>query len=270
ELGAGKSFLCRYIHRRRGGAAGNLWVIQCGAGGGTLKQKLGSLLERAAEGDPESKGTLVLEQVEELPPEWQHQFVGFLEATGDTGLRVLATTRGALKKAVDAGHFREDLYWRLGVLQLRVPPLRERKDDLEPLLAAFLVQVAREPIPFSGEGLSRLLRYRWPGNVRELGSFAQRYWLLWKGLPLFPAEERERMALDDFLSAVEEDALRAPIAVIPGTLESMEAQIMSEMARRIKGSKAEVARRLGISRTTLWKRMKEAGRAPAGGEGMIG
>jgi len=263
ELGVGKSFLCAYIHRHGPLADQEMLVVPCGGGPQVLKDRLGKLLDRGSE----FQGTLVLEEVEELPPEWQAGLLGLLEQEG-CGFRVLATTRGKLKEAVDGGRFREDLYWRLSELQLRVPPLRERTEDLEPLLGAFWTELAGQPLSLTAAGKERLLRYHWPGNVRELRNFAHRYYLLWKGLPLFPPEEREKMALDDFLSAVEEESLRAPIQVIPGTLESMQAQIMREMTRRIKGSKAEVARRLGISRTTLWKRLKEAGRASAGGEGI--
>ncbi|MEW6547482.1 MAG: sigma 54-interacting transcriptional regulator [Bacillota bacterium] len=263
ELGAGKSFMCTYIHRHGPLADQQLVVVSCAGSPHSLKERLGKAMDRGNG----LQGTLVLEQVEELPSEWQAALLGLLEQEG-SGIRVLATTRGKLKQAVDEGRFREDLYWRLGELQLRVPPLRERAEDLEPLLAAFWAELAGQALTLTPAGRERLARYHWPGNVRELRNFAHRYWLLWKGLPLFPPEEREKMALDDFLSAVEEESVHAPIQVVPGTLESMQAQIMYEMARRIKGSKAEVARRLGISRTTLWKRLKEAGRATAGGEGI--
>jgi transcriptional regulator with AAA-type ATPase domain len=263
ELGVGKSFLCAYIHRHGPMADQEMRVVSCSVGAQAAKERLGKLLDRGSG----FQGTLVVEEVEELPPEWQAGLLGLLEQEG-CGIRVLATTRGKLKEAVEGGRFREDLYWRLSELQLRVPPLRERAEDLEPLLRAFWMELAGQPLPLTTAGRERLLRYRWPGNVRELRNFAHRYYLLWKGLPLFPPEEREKMALDDFLSAVEEESLRAPIQVVPGTLESMQAQIMREMTRRIKGSKAEVARRLGISRTTLWKRLKEAGRVSVGGEGM--
>ncbi|MDI6893208.1 MAG: sigma 54-interacting transcriptional regulator [Bacillota bacterium] len=263
ELGAGKSFMCAYMHCHGPLAGQQLVVVSCGGSPHALKDRLGRVTDKGNS----FQGTLVLEQVEELPPEWQASLLGLLEQE-EGGVRVLATTRGKLKQAVDEGRFREDLYWRLSELQLRVPPLRERLEDLEPLLAAFWTELAGQPLDLTAPGRQRLLRYRWPGNVRELRNFAHRYFLLWKGLPLFPPEEREKMALDDFLSAVEEESLRVPIQVVPGTMESMQAQIMHEMARRIKGSKAEVARRLGISRTTLWKRLKEAGRATAGGEGI--
>lgn len=265
ELGTGKSFLCAYIHRHGPLADQEMLVVPCGGGSQALKQRLGKLLDNGSG----FQGTLVLEEVEELPPEWQAGLLGLLEQEG-CGIRVLATTRGKLKEAVEGGRFRGDLYWRLSELQLRVPPLRERAEDLEPLLGVFWTELAGQPLPLTPAGKERLLRYHWPGNVRELRNFAHRYYLLWRGLPLFPPEEREKMALDDFLSAVEEESLRAPIQVVPGTLESMQAQIMREMTRRIKGSKAEVARRLGISRTTLWKRLKEAGRVSAGGEGISG
>lgn len=263
ELGTGKSFLCAYIHRHGPLADQELRVVPAGAPPAVLERKLAEVLDKGSA----FQGTLLLEHVEDLPAEWQVRLLELLEQQ-ETGPRVLATTRGKLKEAVDEGRFRADLYWRLGELQLRVPPLRERGEDLEPLLEAFWLELAGGPLPLTPAGRGRLLRYHWPGNVRELRNFAHRYWLLYKGLPLFPPEERERMALDDFLSAVQEEALEAPIQVIPGTLENMQAQIMREMARRIKGSKAEVARRLGISRTTLWKRLKEAGRATAGGEGI--
>lgn len=263
ELGAGKSFLCAYIHRQSPLADRPLVMVPCGGSAHSLQERLGKPLDKGSGW----QGTLVLEEVEGLPGEWQARLLAFLEQ-GQGGTRVLGTTRGRLKEAVEEGGFREDLYWRLAELQLRVPPLRERTEDLEPLLEAFWAELAGQPLALTPSGRERLLRYRWPGNVRELRNFAHRYWLLWKGLPLFPPEEREKMALDDFLSAVEEESLQAPIHVVPGTLESMQAQIMHEMARRIKGNKAEVARRLGISRTTLWKRLKEAGRAAAGGEGI--
>jgi transcriptional regulator with PAS, ATPase and Fis domain len=198
ESGTGKEVVARHIHRKSGRADGPFVALNCatlqgdlleselfghekGAFTGAHKTKPGSI-ERA-EG-----GTLFLDEIGELGAgpqakllralqERQFKRVGGTKVL-DADIRIVAATNRDLRKEVESGAFREDLYYRLNVVSIRLPPLRERPEDLEPLvehaLARYTAELGRGPLPISEDAWTLLRAYPWPGNVRELNNVIER------------------------------------------------------------------------------------------------
>ncbi|GLK77067.1 sigma-54-dependent Fis family transcriptional regulator [Methylopila jiangsuensis] len=249
-------------------------------------------------------GTLFLDEVGELPPEAQVKLLralqeGEVDPVGakrpvKVDIRVLSATNRELAARARAGAFREDLYYRLNVFPIRVPPLRARKDDLADLARRFLARFAAEedrPVrDISAAALDLLERYDWPGNVRQLENAVFRAVVLAESDVLRPAdfpqisaqlgEEPERapaprFALADDLAEPElERRLEAPALPLFDasgqlrTLERLEADAIRYAIRHHRGQMTEVARRLGIGRSTLYRRIKDLGLdAECGGQG---
>jgi DNA-binding NtrC family response regulator len=171
ENGAGKTLLAEYIHTRSLRGANRLVTIRCGALPETLLESelFGDTFHTAV------AGTVVVEGVAELPLRLQGLLLDNLEradrdfpvsSAGPTGIRVIATANRSLPELVASGQFREDLLQRLGIFELTLPPLRDRRRDI-PLLARYFVERLR-PVAFSPAAMRLMQRYRWPGNVREL------------------------------------------------------------------------------------------------------
>ncbi|MDI6822822.1 MAG: sigma 54-interacting transcriptional regulator [Bacillota bacterium] len=208
-------------------------------------------------------GTLFLDEIGDLPASSQAALLrvldhGHVRRVGGTRLvrtdvRVIAATNVDLVNAVEAGRYRRDLYFRLSSLALRLPPLRERVEDI-PILAEAFLQENRERYgydfpPFDGEALGMMLSHQWPGNVRELKSFVEQYCLAIRELSEEPAS-----------------VVRALLGRSPshqdgrgsgGLLRRIEREVIEELLRDRRYRKKDLARILGVSRTTLWKRMKE-------------
>jgi transcriptional regulator with GAF, ATPase, and Fis domain len=208
ESGTGKELIARAIHEEGARSGRPLIKLNCsavpeglfeseffghvkGAFTGALKDKPGRF--ELADG-----GTLFLDEIGEVPLAKQAKLLRVLqeqelERVGDTrtrklNVRVVAASNRDLKKEVEEGRFREDLFYRLGVFPIEVPPLRERRDDIAPLVAHFVRQSARRmnrPEPqMSKSALDQLATYRWPGNVRELQNTVERAIILWREGPL--------------------------------------------------------------------------------------
>ena len=205
ESGTGKELVARALHDHSGRAKGPFVVVDCsaiaehlidshlfghlrGAFTGAERDRKGAFVEA-------SGGTLFLDELGELPLPVQAKLLRALEAqtvqpvgadrpvTIDT--RVVAATHRDLARMVDAKEFRFDLFYRLAVVHVALPPLRERLDDLPLLVAAFYAARGAEPGPIDGDNLDRLRRHAWPGNVRELRNALERAWALSGGLVAF-------------------------------------------------------------------------------------
>ncbi|MCP5152529.1 MAG: sigma 54-interacting transcriptional regulator [Ectothiorhodospiraceae bacterium] len=205
ESGVGKEMVARAIHERSGRAGRPLVKVNCasipkdlfeseffghvrGAFTGAHRDRVGRL--QLADG-----GTLFLDEVGEIPPDLQSKLLRALqerefERVGDdrtvkVDVRVVAATNRDLETEVRAGRFREDLYYRLGVFPIRVPPLRERPEDIAALAEHFLTracaELGREPMRLSRQQVQRLTRHRWPGNIRELRNVIERAVILGSG-----------------------------------------------------------------------------------------
>ena len=170
-------------------------------------------------------------------------------------VRVIAATNKNLEEAIAAGTFREDLYYRLRVVPLHLPPLRERGGDLDLLLAAFTerlcrVHACKAPV-YAPETMERLRRYPWPGNIRQLESAVERAVHLAEGGALLP----EHFGIADLMEN------RRPAAPAPAqaTLEDIERQAIAAALVRFGGNISQTAFALGVSRPTLYRKMSKYG-----------
>jgi len=173
--------------------------------------------------------------------------------------RIVATTNADLKKCIQEKKFREDLYYRLNVIPVRVPPLRERKGDISVLAEHFLSKYAaengkRKPA-LPGETLDALAAYPWPGNVRELENVIERAVLVCQGNALLPGH----LALDGGETDAGGDArpAGAPASLAPATLRDMEKNLIFSTLKQVKGNKTKASEILGISVRTMRNKLNE-------------
>lgn len=277
ESGTGKELLARYIHQSSRRAQGPFVAFNCGALSedlaanelfghekgaftGAQTRKIG-LLE-AAQG-----GTLFLDEVAELHMSVQIKLlralqerevlrVGAVEPV-KIDVRVLAASNRDLQEAVAAGQMRGDLYFRLNVVTLSLPPLRERRDDI-PLLAYFLlrkfaVTMDRPVREISPEAMQRLAEYDYPGNVRELSNFIER------GVALAQGEVLDVEHLPQHLGRLTVRVFTPELAAAPATLEAQEKEHILRALEMTAGNRTEAARMLGIDRVSLWRKLKKFG-----------
>jgi transcriptional regulator of acetoin/glycerol metabolism len=267
ETGTGKEVLVRAIHEAAGPAQ-PLVVFNCGAASKDLLASelfghvrgafTGALAEgRAGRFELAHGGILCLDEIGELPLDMQPILLRVIEEAvvyrvGDTqgrpvDVRLIAMTNRNLRREVAAGRFRADLFYRLSVTSIEIPPLRERKGDITRLVAHFNDKLAEKhgaaPIRFSAEAVRALESYAWPGNVRELRNIVE-------GLLLTGARD---IALSD-LPAEIADAKTAPTGM---RLEDTARAAMLRAIESCEGNLSEAARQLGISRSTLHRRMRE-------------
>ncbi len=266
ESGTGKELAAIAIHERSARASGPLVTINCGAiPENLLESELFGYEKGAFTGASQSRkgrfeaadgGTVFLDEVGELAPSLQVKLLRFLqdhviERIGGRGgfaldVRVLAATNRDLQAMVDAGSFREDLYFRLAVLTIEMPPLHARGDDIVLMAQYFLRRYAREakqaPRAYARETIEAMRRHPWPGNVRELINRVRRAIVLAEGSLILPSDLG--LSAPDHVPAVVtlRDARRkAEVACLRAALE------------RAAGNKVEAARLLGISRTQLYE-----------------
>ncbi len=282
ESGTGKTLLARTLHQRSGRSAGPFVEVNCGAiPAGLLESELfgasrgaftGATKDRPGRFEAADGGTLFLDEIGTASPDLQVKLLRVLqdrafERVGETetrtvDVRVVAATNVDLTRAVADGTFREDLLWRLRVVSLELPPLRERPADVamlaERVLARLAAEHARPERPLSARAVAACVAHAWPGNVRELEHRLERAVLLAQG------QEIEPMDLgDDFVRA--EPAVGAVGALFrPGRslkelLESPEREILRLALEHCGGSRKEAARLLGIDRTTLFNKMRRHG-----------
>jgi two-component system, NtrC family, response regulator AtoC len=267
ESGTGKELVARAIHAQSPRKDAAFIAVNCAAIPETLIESelfgyargafTGANADRAGLVEAAHGGTLFLDEIGELPLQAQSRLLrvlqdGEVRRVGATGsrranVRLIAATHRDLKKMSDANSFRSDLYYRLRVVEVKLPPLRERGADvleLAKVLGARLAKKLGRPEPrFSDESLAALSAHHWPGNVRELENALERALILSDGLPL----TTELLGLEDTAPPV--------LAVVPPEDASLEAYFR-RFVEDHQGtlSETELARRLGISRKTLWER----------------
>lgn len=269
ETGTGKELIARTIHEsshRRN----RPWVdINCAALPENLvESELFGYEKGAFSGADSSKpglfeladrGTLFLDEIGELQLQTQVKLLRVLDGQPfyrlggnrkiHVDVRIVAATNQDLEAAVKAGRFRQDLFHRLGQFQLRVPPLRERPEDIVALAEHFLrLKAARKS--FSEQAISALLAHSWPGNIRELRNLVARMAME------SPATEIDFSSLSAALTA-EPAAMRSTASLPVGNLESMEEQMIIKALERTGGQRTLAAEQLGISRRTLSRKLKE-------------
>lgn len=289
ENGTGKELVARAVHRMSRRADKRFVATNCSAFNDNLLEselfghKRGSFT--GAVGDKPGLfsvadgGTFFLDEVGDMSPALQVKLLRVLQEgvfmpVGATepkkvDVRIVAATNRDLQTMVRDGTFREDLYYRLNVVQIRVPALRERKDDI-PLLAEFflgrLAQRDGRHKALSRAALERLLAHRWPGNVRELENEIERLWVL-SGDEGLIGEEHLSPALGRGVGA-QPDAASAPTAPaaellegfgamsLPDAVEALERRMISDGLRAAKGNKTRAAEALGISRRNLIRKVQ--------------
>jgi transcriptional regulator with PAS, ATPase and Fis domain len=183
--------------------------------------------------------------------------------THKVDVRLVAATNRDLRAALEEGTFREDLYYRLNVVAIDIPPLRDRKEDIPALADFFLERYSKESgKPLTGiapEAIKRLMEYHWPGNIRELQNIIER------GVTLSTAPASGKTTLDAADIYLEDHAARSsssatPHVLPPGmTLEQWEDETIREALRRANGNKSQAARALGLSRNALRYRLSKLG-----------
>jgi DNA-binding NtrC family response regulator len=278
ESGTGKEVVARTIHDLSPRASGRFVAISCAAIPETLLESeilghekgafTGATASRSGCFELADKGTLLLDEIAEMPASLQSKLLRVLEEkkvrrVGGTrefpvDVRVLAATNASVEKRLASGQFREDLYFRLNVFTLNLPPLRERPEDIPILANAFLEEYARDNrktvVGFADEALMLLHRYSWPGNVRELRNAIQRAVILAK---------EEEVQPSDLPPAVRPNVRMDPsrprsLSVQVGTpLAEVEKAVILETLQGCKGNKTRAASMLGISAKTLHLKLKQ-------------
>ena len=219
-----------------------------------------------------NKGTLFLDEIGELDPRVQVKLLRVLDNVSyyrlggnkkiAVDVRVIAATNRNLEEEVAAGKFRRDLYHRLSQIQLHVPPLRERKEDLIPLAEHFLGE-QRRTVKFSPEVIELIRRYSWPGNVRELKNVISKAAMTAEG-DVIKLSDLPR----EVLHSQGEDSSTAPL--LEGDLDGMERRMIEQALKRSSGDQTQAAKQLGISRRTLSRKLKaysaEASKMPVLGK----
>ncbi|MEW6662760.1 MAG: sigma 54-interacting transcriptional regulator [Bacillota bacterium] len=282
ESGTGKEVFANSIHNISPRCLGPFVAVNCA----TLPQ---SLLESELFGYEEGAftgakkggqaglfelahaGTIFLDEVSEISLGTQAQLLRVLQEKairrvgGDkiisVDVRVIAATNSDLMQRVRAGQFRADLYYRLNVLKLNIPPLRERKEDFQLLIEYFLSRHKKsgQDIKIPEMFISRLQKHSWPGNVRELENFVQKFAILSEDdKDVFGLLEDLYMEFSHLEQEMQVQGHYADtITVEIGTLKSMELQLIEQLIRRSDDDKTSLARKLGISRSNLWSKLKE-------------
>jgi DNA-binding NtrC family response regulator len=265
ESGVGKELLARLIHRCSPRAASPFVSINCAAVSETLVESelfghekgafTGADCVHAGRFERAKGGTLLLDEIGEMPLKLQAKLLRVLEEKEfervggrvplHTDVRIVSTTNRDLFREATQGGFRLDLFYRLNVVPIRIPPLRDRRDDVLPLAEHFLAKFRQEGNGFV-EGLTddarqALVEHSWPGNVRELRNAVLRGCLL---------AEKPLLDAADF-------ALHSPISVhAEATLDDLERQAILQMLQQTKGNKTAAAIRLGITPRTLANKLK--------------
>jgi two-component system response regulator HydG len=277
ESGTGKELVARALHAGSRRSQKPFVPVNCAAITETLLESelfghargafTGATRARRGLFEEASGGTLFIDEITETAPGFQAKLLralqeGEIRRVGESmpvrvDVRVIASTNREIKQAVAERRFREDLYYRLAVVPLRVPPLRERREDVPLLVEHFLEAHARRTgvrKRLDPEALARLETYSWPGNVRELENLVEQAAALSQGPVITPVD----MPFDT----------PGPDQPPPGTLaeavEEAERRAITAAVQRCQGDLGEAARQLGVSSTTLWRRMKRLA-IPGGG-----
>jgi len=270
ESGAGKDLIASFIHSRSPRSAQPLVKIDCATLPGDLIEAelfgyergafTGAIETRAGRFEAAQKGTMVLDEIAHLSNDAQAKLLRVIETreferlggrkTIKLDARLIALTNVDLETAVKAGRFREDLFYRLNVISIRVPPLRERKQDLSKLIQHFLKQYSakhgRNVQGVSPEAREVLQAYDYPGNARELANIIERAVIV---------EAGKRIEKDDLPRGVIAAVSARQQKERPQSLAQLEAAYIAEMLSATGGNKAECARILGISRKNLYEKI---------------
>lgn len=283
ESGTGKELVARalYTNSRRKGHA--FVAVNCGAIPETLLESelfgyvrgafTGAVRDKVGKFEAANHGTIFLDEIGTMPMHLQSKLLRVLqeqevERIGSTkpvklDVRIISATNADLEEQVRNGGFREDLYYRLNVIPLNLPPLRERREDILPLVSNFLEKfcnlMGRPMMSISRSALDAMEMYRWPGNVRELENVVERLAALTEG---------EQIDVDDLPAEIADKGCHpkglcldlSPDGIdMPAAIADLEKRLISKALERSAGVKAKAAGLLGINRTTLVEKIKRLG-----------
>lgn len=279
ETGVGKELFARLIHSRLSNEDAPYVPVNCAA---ISSELIGAELFGYADGaftgaapggragkfELADRGVLCLDEIGDMPIELQPYLLRALEQraiyrVGDSkrrpvDVRLVAMTNRDLRQEIDKGSFRRDLFYRIGVMTIEVPPLRERGDDILALIDHFSDHYAKEygrpKLVFTERVVAQLSAYQWPGNVRELRNVVQRFYLI-KSDTVVTLQDLPPEIQSDF-EAGNEDSLEHILGGYSGDLESIEARAIRRTILAENGNLTRVATFLGISRPTLYRKMK--------------
>ena len=278
ESGVGKDMIARALHQHSPRKNFPFVKINCTALPENLMESelfgfekgafTGANTSKPGKFEQADKGTVFLDEIGDVPSHIQVKLLRILQereferlgsnVTRSVDVRIVAATNVNLRAALEQGRFREDLYYRLNVVPINIPPLRERKEDIPFLVLHFLKQLTKElgsPVKdISPSAMDRLLEYEWPGNVRELENTLERSIVLASGEVLEPADIRIESARAPTASSSQ--SLLLPEGT---TLEQWEQMMIREALRRSNGNKSQAARILGLTRNALRYRLSQMG-----------
>ena len=280
ESGTGKEMVAKVIHQLSPRAQQPMVTVHCAALSATLLESelfghekgafTGAHERRIGRFEQAQGGTLFLDEIGEIDATLQIKLLRFLgertfERVGSNktltaDVRLIAATNKNLEERVKAGGFREDLFFRLRVVEIWLPPLRERPEDIPLLAQAFLREFAQEnekPVRgFTADALEGMLRHQWPGNVRELRTAVEHAVVLCRG---------EKVTMRDLPAPVRNATVSSPSAALDSraqpaekdlSMDGAEKEAILRALKETEGNRAEAARRLGIGRRTLQRKMK--------------
>ena len=300
ETGVGKEVIANSLHQLSPRRTGPLITVNCGALSENLLESelfghvkgafTGAIANRTGRFEAAHKGTIFLDEINSTSLHLQIKLLRVLQQkkfervgateTVSVDVRVIAASNRDLLDAVDDGNFREDLYWRLNVLPIQIPPLRQRKEDIPLLVAHFLKQFSRiynrKVVHISDRVIDVLQKYHWPGNVRELQNYAERAVVTatadefeYELLPDVVKGQRRRKIsnvraadLDGLVqeliqhgveNSTEDDNLFSKI------VSRIETELISQIMTECDNVQIKAAKRLGINRNTLHKKLKDYG-----------
>jgi len=284
ESGTGKELVAREVHARSQRARGPFVAVNCAALPEALIESelfghkkgafTGAHADRKGKFELASTGTIFLDEVGDMSPDVQAKLLRVLESktlerlgssdTVETDARVVAATHKDLKALVAEGKFRADLFYRLNVVDLHLPPLRQRPDDMELLIETFLADLARKhgrgPREVSPEALKALLAFHWPGNVRQLRNALERSVVLAPGLRLeledLPQEVREPAPAP---ALAEEDPSLSFAEAKRRAIQAFELEFIERKLREHRGNISKTAQAVGMHRQSLQQKLKELG-----------
>ena len=277
ESGSGKELMAKFIHAQSKRQSSSLVTINCAALPEALAESelfghckgafTGATSDQLGRIQSAHNGTLFLDEVGELPLNIQAKLLRFLEngecqtigqtKTEKVNVRVIAATNRDLFKEVENGNFREDLFYRLNVVPLTLPNLRDRQSDITLLINHLSSQLAAKhclDVPrYSVKAIEHCQRYAWPGNIRELKNFCERMVILLSGKTI----SVENLPLE--IRAEQKKKISDPFTLPEGgvILEQVEAQLINQAMDKSHGNQSKAARLLGLTRSALLYRMKK-------------
>jgi DNA-binding NtrC family response regulator len=276
ETGTGKELVARALHVHSARSQCPFMAVNCAAIPQDLLESelfghvkgsfTGATADRSGAFRDAANGTLFLDEIGDMPLAMQAKILRALQERVITPVggkptrvaaRLVAATHRDIEKLVASGHFREDLYYRLNVVPIELPPLRDRRDDILPLAEHFLslASPVRSPPELSSEAIATLRRHAWPGNVRELRNVIERACVLTRSSLI----EAFDLTFDLDLADTPSEADTTLPSDLPGAVAQLEARMIRDALRDCDGNRTEAARRLKINRQLLYTKMQRYG-----------